>query len=71
MQKHFLSISFLIAILFFFPACSSGNDMVEDGFDILEKIDSVLVDSTSGDTIRGTGQTTTLPNVFKLEPFFR
>ena len=44
--------------------------MVEDGFDIFEKVDSVLVDSTSGDTIRGTGQTTTLPNVFKLEPFF-
>lgn len=64
----------MIIVLLSFPACSSGNDMVDDVFEIIEKTDTITDDSTSGKTNNGDstkdGQTQPSDKVFKLDPFF-
>ena len=58
-QISFLIIGLLIIAL---PACSSGNDEVDEFFEIIN--DSVENNSAEG------GQTRPPKNVFKLEPYF-
>lgn len=83
-KKTIPSIILLTVILFSFPACSSGDDSLEETFEIVEKKDSVPnnpnqdsqdnSDSAGSDT--GTidnkeDQDSPIPNLFKMEPYFQ
>lgn len=82
-EKTIPAIILLTVILFSFPACSSGDDSLEETFEIIEKTDSVPSnpnqdsqdDSDSGESDTGTidnkeDQDPPIPNVFKMEPYF-
>ena len=83
-EKTIPAIILLTVILFSFPACSSGDDSLEETFEIIEKTDSVPSnpnqdsqdDSDSEESDTGTidnkeDQDPPIPNVFKMEPYFQ
>ena len=59
----FLPLAVSGIVLFSIPACSSGNDFEEDGFEIIERDDSISDNN-------GKTSSSSNPTIFKLEPYF-